>query len=431
LSLGILLLTVDLSAAVSKPTPPPEDTTIRILLIADNRVSVATINQAKSYLLAAWQGTNFSTNPKPTTITLANGGTPVFIGASVFTGNTDSQLGKLRNYVEVTQVPHIEPLRELHHADIVLGISSTIDDACGKAPQGTWTRTGPFPFLGPNFKGDPHDLREANDGYIGIARISGLAPCVPSTLAHEFGHLLGGGHWYSAHGTDGGLYENSRSWRQFQVYPLHLPPRWVMTAMVDGPTINFGCPLGPGGANECVYLQKYSDFDNPATNRNAEAFKKTARSVANYRSGVPEPVQPDTCSDGIDNDGDNLVDNADPQCSVCGEELCPTPPNPPSNCNATVRPVAMLGWVTQVCVPGTSRTEYQVVWAHACPQQVTHYEVWAAQPVTNPFTFRWAVVPPNTRGQVEGASARIKVKSCGVGGCSALSSASFLAVDLC
>jgi hypothetical protein len=65
-----------LSASVGKPTPPPEDTTIRILLIADNRVSVTTINQAKSYLLAAWQGTNFSTNPKPTTITLANGGNP-------------------------------------------------------------------------------------------------------------------------------------------------------------------------------------------------------------------------------------------------------------------------------------------------------------------------------------------------------------------
>ena len=55
LSLGILLLTVDLSASVSKPTPPPEDTTIRILLVADNRVPVQTINQAKSYLLAALQ----------------------------------------------------------------------------------------------------------------------------------------------------------------------------------------------------------------------------------------------------------------------------------------------------------------------------------------------------------------------------------------
>jgi hypothetical protein len=214
---------------------------------------------------------------------------------------------------------------------------------------------------------------------------------VPSLLAHEFGHLLGGDHWYSAYKTDGGLYENSKSWRFSQWIAFPTPQiRWILTAMVDGSPINVGCPLF---GSACAYVEKYSDYDNPASTRNAQAFKMTARSVANYRSGVPEPVQPDTCSDGIDNDDDNLVDNADSQCSVCGEELCPTPPNPPSNCNATVRPVAMLGWVTQVCVPGTSRTEYQVVWAHACPQQVTHYEVWAAQPVTNPFTFRWTVVP--------------------------------------
>ena len=203
---------------------------------------------------------------------------------------------------------------------------------------------------------------------------------------------------------------------------------WISALGLGPETVD--CPFA--NVSRCVHLERFSDYDfGTSTYRNADALRKTARSVANYRSGTGTPVQPPTCSDGIDNDDDNFVDSADSDCAVCNEELCPTSPNPPPNCDATIAPTGMIGWVLEVCVPGTTYTKYQVVWSHACPQQVLQYEVWAAQPTSDPFTLRWSVVPPHTRPIVGGVSARIKVKSCGVGGCSGLSSSSFLAVDLC
>lgn len=155
-----------------------------------------------------------------------------------------------------------------------------------------------------------------------------------------------------------------------------------------------------------MHVAQYSDsvFGSPGR-RNADAINKTARSVANYRSGAGTPVQPATCSDGIDNDDDGFVDSADSECAVCNEEMCPTMPSPPPNCDATIAPTNMIGWVTQLCVPSTSWTEYQVVWSHACPQEVSHYEIWASQPTSNPFTIRWLKIPPHTSAIVGGSSA--------------------------
>ncbi len=45
-----------------------------------------------------------------------------------------------------------------------------------------------------------------------------------------------------------------------------------------------------------------------------------------------DPPPPDDCADGIDNDGDLLIDAADPGCTLNGDEASADPPPPPDDC---------------------------------------------------------------------------------------------------
>lgn len=425
----LIIVNYDLFASVAKPPAPPVDTTIRILLVADSRLSTQNITLAKAYLTESWNNTNFNTTT-PTTLTFANNGLAIPAGSSVFSGDGGDQIEKIRSFVEFPVFGTVPNLRTIYAADVVIGLSSTMEGECGRAKQINWLGFGPPPFLsGPNFQATsgPHDLRRANIDYIGVAALSGHTSCRPYLAAHEFGHLLGGGHRVSVYGQSGGLFSNSKARRTFLIWNQTYIKN-VLTALGHGPETPDCTSTDP---SLCVHLEKFSDFDDPSDFRNAVALRKTARSVANYRVGAGVPAPAGTCTDGIDNDGDNGVDSADQQCGVCNQEVCPTVSNPPPNCNATIPPFGIIGWVTEVCIPGTSETAYELVWAHACPEEVSFYEIWTAQPTSTPFIFDWLVIPPTTGLRIGGSPGRVKIRSCGTGGCSGLSSSSFLAVDLC
>lgn len=137
-------------------------------------------------------------------------------------------------------------------------------------------------------------------------------------------------------------------------------------------------------ADTCRHEKRYSDFDSAtgsADRRNAEAMDLTARSVANYMLGVPAagaggtgatppPSDPAQCADGMDNDGDSLVDLSDPGCDTAADDNetdDPPPPPAPGGCDpAAYVPVNVRASLRETCVPGTSKSSYDVRWDHAC-----------------------------------------------------------------
>lgn len=108
-----IVVDCDLFASVAPPPAPPVDTTIRILLIADNRLSNNQITLAKAHLKDSWDFTNFSTTT-PTTLTFANGGNAIAAGPSVFSGDGDDQVEKIRGFVEFPVFGTVPNLRTIH-----------------------------------------------------------------------------------------------------------------------------------------------------------------------------------------------------------------------------------------------------------------------------------------------------------------------------
>ncbi len=92
------------------------------------------------------------------------------------------------------------------------------------------------------------------------------------------------------------------------------------------------------------------------------------------------------------------------------------------------------GYLVNLCVNGF-QTQYTMTWTDQCPGQTGWYEVWARQPDTaaTPYTYRWSTVVPSASVFVSGQDGRGKVKACngGGGGCTQMSSTSFLAQVRC
>lgn len=112
---------------------------------------------------------------------------PILANETVFSGDPDDQIGKIRALVEAPIPPTAVSLRDFHGADVVIGLSFDMDDDCGTAPADNWLG------LFTNFVEDENDLdlREANNDYIAVARLTGPVSCASFLAAHEFGHLLG------------------------------------------------------------------------------------------------------------------------------------------------------------------------------------------------------------------------------------------------
>ena len=248
-------------------------------------------------------------------------------------------------------------------------------------------------------------------------------------IAHEFGHLLGAGHYYlpAPPIQDRWLYTDSRADRRVYTVGRGLPQTKVMITALGMWT---GADCDDADTGTCELIDAFSSlvrFVDPNRN-NLRAINDTSLSVANYRQGPPT-VPVDMCQDGIDNDGDSYVDTNDPECTGMSES--PVPPAPPPSCTSATVPYNVEGYLQEICMEGTSATLYRMLWSHHCPTEVTRYEIYYSQPDGAANVWGWNVVQQFTDLWVLGVPSRVRVRSCGPGGCSQLSASSFLAVDQC
>lgn len=275
------------------------------------------------------------------------------------------------------------------------------------------------------------DLRGQATEYIAIVATGRVCDTAVFTAAHEFGHLLGGGHYDAP--THLWLLPNSRAWGK-KFYSNHING-WIGSVTALGQLGTSWCT----GVKMCNRLRKYSDpAFGTSSNRNSETINLTARSVANYVQGAGSGgsgTEPKQCADGMDNDGDGLVDGADPQCSgpTDDDESGPPPPPPqPPGCNpAAYVPTNVTASLRNVCVPGTSKSRYLVQWHHVCSGGF--YEVFAT--TTGVGTYFIGSTPTKSAFvDIQGppATGVVRVRACNSSFlCSGLSSPGVTLVDLC
>ncbi len=162
---------------------------------------------------------------------------------------------------------------------------------------------------------------------------------------------------------------------------------------------------------------------------NLAGLAYTALSLANYRNGVADAtVEPDQCSDGIDNDGNGQTDHpSDAGCSGPYDQQEYSVPEAP-NCGLTA-PIIVSGLLTGVCVPTYPYTSHLLSWIDVCPSAKTHYQVWYNQSGWD--VFGWNTPIPINNIYVYGANATMKIKSCNGPVCSSLSSDNYYAISGC
>lgn len=421
---------------------PPSDTEIRILLIRDDSVTDAEVSVQRDFLDAAWINTSLSTS---VTLNFVNNGQPIEFVEDPFrnppfelSGDAFTQRNHLKEFVTRPSDPN-DPsspsLREIYAADLVVALSEDVfvpglGFACGFAPQNSWLGAGAA--FTPGAFG--LDLDDRDNFYVALVSNQLTVGCRDelNLISHEFGHLLGAGH-AASHGPGRGLYADSRA--NARTVAWYNSPIWVLATVL----------IAPGDA-ECIWATDPEEgectldpyFSDPhhyvayQQGRNDKALDRTASSVANYVQSVPQPPV-NTCTDGIDNDGDGDIDSGDPECPGVGESG--PPPPPPQFCNSLNVPTNVEGFQVAECAinPANNITfsHYNVSWHHGCPEEVTHYEIWYNQPTTAAPAYGWDRSMRYTDVFVEGSPSRIRVRACGLAGCSGFSLSSFVAVDEC
>ncbi len=419
--------------AHSQLNPPVVEDTIHILVLKEAGVSQTYTETQLNSLLNAWEDTSFTLGNAPVSLTVINAAAPLIMPDISSSAGYITHRNAVHALVSVP-VGGALPIRDALAADIVLLFVDAFAGSnpyltCGRADQDNWIP--PPPSSGGQFDEDPLtglDLNGKDDYY--IALIANDVPCNGPgntlVLAHEFGHLLGAGHYEVPAGVSAprpGLLANSKAaWRS---------AGWGITRYT---TIGMSPADSPCLSFWCIYDNVWSDWSftwNDPQRRNTDAIDLTAESLAHYRMGTPTFGATETCIDGIDNDGDGQTDTGqDPDCSTGNSEV-PLPPPLPPTCDATVRPFGLFTYLVDGCVPGTSTSHYRLAWGHHCPDQVFEYEIWAATPPTGLRTFRWVVPNTGSDAFITNGSGRIWVRSCGVGGCSGFTLNSVIVTDIC
>jgi hypothetical protein len=274
------------------------------------------------------------------------------------------------------------PLQELRtrwEADVIILFRNAAPDACGYG-QRYWV-DGDFNPLADGVN-DGLDLRFRDQWYIAIVSTE---QCDSTTAAHEFGHLLGGGHIV----THNRLYPDARAHLvrtdQFCTNPNDpndCTPLYVTTAL--GSPDDFGA--GASASAVLQYSRPGGQFGN-AEHNNVRTLVTTARSVANY-FGYP------------------------------------------ANGGIVLRPPINLVGVHYGCVGGATRND--LYWQNdpASNVVVDRYEVWYSQPITTVYKYGWTAYVPYETTLVAGATARARLKACSGAACSLISSAYYDAVPL-
>ena len=455
---ALVVLLAPFMASGQTVGPGSGDTSVRVLFVYDPfLVTSSQITAAMNDVVEAWNVTGL---PASTglTITIANNGQALdYIGS--FSTDVAQALDDLEDYVGPPSSGSARSIRDQNAADIVIGIAADLTPPggglrCGRAPQANWITardpaTTPSNF-DPNADGviDGLDLRGAekgsNRGY--VAMISVDPACPSNNPSHEFGHLFGAGHVIAfPPGLDSWVVPEAHAFKKITVTvdgnqnPIYREDYTSVTSIGER------CNLGPlGSAFPCNPVSRYSDppswgFDASVAHPghdNKSAIELTAESISAYRRGNGLAAS-SQCSDGLDNDGNGLVDaGQDPNCSSASDDSeLPGPPAPPlpGSCNSTISPYNYTGSLVRKCVPGTSSTEYLLEWQHACPQNVSYYEVIYAAPPGAPIVSGWTKTTLWSRAFHTGAPNIVEswVKSCGPAGCSPPSATSFISLDQC
>jgi hypothetical protein len=363
LLLPVLLLWTNSASAI--------DVSIRVLGVYPSHATgqVTYLAEQLTYLKDTWNNTGLHAS-SGIGVELVNGGQPIVAALAGMPATVVATPGW------AAANPTIVQLRNSWQADVIV-LLTTATDVCGAADQ--YFTNGQF-F--PDAQG--MDLNGRNTSYVAVVSTG----CGPLTAAHEFGHLLGGGHAATANNPR--LYADSRAYMRlvFEPWPINLTYDWA-TAVVS----NGECPAL--GGDFCIHQSYYSrnapEHGN-GNQQNARTFNITAKSVANY-------ITP------------------------------PTPPTPILN-----PPINVHGFLISNCDP-PGWTRHQVHWSDD-PQtnvQITAYEIWHSQPPGQPVQFTGTISPFQQFSDiyVTGANSQIYVKACSNAQCSALSASSYLAQFTC
>lgn len=138
-SSALALLLASSVDCFSSTLPPPQDTTIRILLIHDVSVSDEIAEDYGEFLEDTWTNTAFSTG-SPTTITLVNDGMSILytgIGpGDRLEGDPDELFIKIDNFVSLpnSTLPQSN-WREFYAADVVIGFTNSIEPLPSDPPE--------------------------------------------------------------------------------------------------------------------------------------------------------------------------------------------------------------------------------------------------------------------------------------------------------
>jgi len=314
----------------------------------------------------------------------------------------------------------------------------TCGQVLGNYPPGQagvpWVGESPTSFngVGPGAL----DLRGAATGYIALVALDfSCAFNNGAGASHEFGHLLGAGHYSDPTPGEEWLFSNSRA-DSSQPEPFD----WFGQTyyLVDRSAVaDAGACSQATNTFFCYRVDRYSDaiFQGTSGRRNAQALAQTAQSVANYFQGPPVPPGASAqCADGMDNDGDALVDTADPDCinAADNDESGPPPVTGPAGCLPhQYVPVNVNATLTQICA-STLGSGYTVRWDHACPGGF--FQVWANTPGIGTYLViptGATSVPLISTGPPNTSTVTIRACSLGSGLCSPDSSPPVPLTDIC
>lgn len=241
------------------------DTEITVLAVTTGGADVNTVVTQMDYLAEHWP----SSNGVP--VFLVNGGVPVTLTSTVFTGSALTQLAS------ITQHPNWDGLRTTYGADIMLVFTGSISGSCGQAIQYNWTSSlDPIPGI---FSQNPQglDLNGRDDSYYALVSTNGICPVL--TAAHEFGHLFGGGHTREFN-FDEYLFDDSHAFAI--VIEITGPPSEPSEFFgIKSILAEYGNPPAckSQGPISCEYSNVFSSSSGDADNQGT--FSVTALSVAN------------------------------------------------------------------------------------------------------------------------------------------------------
>lgn len=339
------------------------DSEITVLALTTAGATADLVEDNIVYLQQNWPTAN------GVTVTFANGGNPVPLTSGFLVGTASQQLQQAISF------SNWSALREQYAADIVLVFTGSFtDNSCGGAPQPYWI--GSSASFVPNPNDNNLDRRGKDDAFRAIIATNASVYCVanilPTLSAHEFGHLLGGGHTQAS----GGQYLFSYS------------HAFATVSQYQGQFFGFKSILAEGSPTTCtaagVTCSTIAVYSSTGNTNNFGTFELTAASVANYRTST-------------------------------GGSGC-----------ALQAPTNIVGNLISACSPYPWNQHF-VSWQHQCPAQVNLFWVWYSQPDGSPVELGWSTVLPSTPVFVTGANSRVRIQGCGSSGCSPLSTGSYFA----